>query len=240
MLLTALPALLRGGAQLALLGSGDSALERGFAEAARASSRARRRAYRLRRRHSRISSKAARTRVLVPSRFEPCGLTQLAALRYGAIPVVVARRRTRRLGRRRRARRTSQQAWPRACNSRRSRERRSNPHSRVRWRSGAIPRNGNACRPRAWPPKSAGPIGEAIRETFSRPGACACSLRCRDKSAAHRNASATGGANPHRKASSFRASRTSCAPAPGSVRPATMPGTGSRAACAARRRRRFR
>jgi len=87
LLLTALPVLLRDGAQLAMLGSGDQDLERGFAEAAR-------------RHPGRVGARigydealahlvqGGADAILVPSRFEPCGLTQLAALRYGAIPVV--------------------------------------------------------------------------------------------------------------------------------------------------------
>jgi starch synthase len=87
MLLAALPVLLRGGAQLVMLGSGDDDLERAFADAAR-------------RHPDRVGAQigydeslahlvqAGADAMLVPSRFEPCGLTQLAALRYGAIPVV--------------------------------------------------------------------------------------------------------------------------------------------------------
>ncbi len=86
-LLEALPALLRSGAQLALLGSGDRDQEQAFAEAAR-------------RNPGRVGVvigydetlahcvQGGADVILVPSRFEPCGLTQLAALRYGAIPVV--------------------------------------------------------------------------------------------------------------------------------------------------------
>jgi len=87
LLLAALPLLLRGGAQLAMLGSGDQDLERGFADAAR-------------RHPGRVGARigydealahlvqGGADAILMPSRFEPCGLTQLAALRYGAIPVV--------------------------------------------------------------------------------------------------------------------------------------------------------
>lgn len=87
LLLDAVPMLLRGGAQIAMLGSGDAQLEQEFAAAARAYP-------------GRVGAhigydeglahrvQGGADAILVPSRFEPCGLTQLAALRYGAVPIV--------------------------------------------------------------------------------------------------------------------------------------------------------
>ena len=87
LLLEVLPDLLDTGAQLAVLGAGDRALEDGFRDAARAYP-------------GQISVvigydeplahllQGGCDALLVPSRFEPCGLTQLCALRYGAVPVV--------------------------------------------------------------------------------------------------------------------------------------------------------
>jgi starch synthase len=79
--------LVRAGGQLALLGQGDAGLEQMFAEAAR--------------RHPgqvgvRIGyDEASAHRVIagadvivLPSAFEPCGLTQLYGLRYGTLPLV--------------------------------------------------------------------------------------------------------------------------------------------------------
>jgi starch synthase len=75
------------GAQLVVLGSGEAALEQGFTAAAAADP-------------ARIGCvigyhealahqiQAGADAIVVPSRFEPCGLTQLCALRYGALPVV--------------------------------------------------------------------------------------------------------------------------------------------------------
>lgn len=75
------------GARLAILGSGDSALEAGFVAAGI-------------RHPGRIGVRigydetlshrlqAGGDAILVPSRFEPCGLTQLYALAYGCVPVV--------------------------------------------------------------------------------------------------------------------------------------------------------
>lgn len=86
LLLEALPALLAQGGQLALLGSGDPRLEVALHEAAAA--------------HDDVAVKigydealshrmmAGGDAILVPSRFEPCGLTQLYGLRYGTLPLV--------------------------------------------------------------------------------------------------------------------------------------------------------
>lgn len=85
-LLDALPRLLDEGGQLALLGSGDPVLEKAYQKAARD--------------HPgvavRIGYDEALARllieggdaILVPSRFEPCGLTQLYGLRFGTLPLV--------------------------------------------------------------------------------------------------------------------------------------------------------
>lgn len=87
LVLEALPSLLQLGAQLAVVGTGDRGLEHGFKAAAEAHP-------------GQIAAmigydeglahqmQAGVDALLVPSRFEPCGLTQLCALHYGALPVV--------------------------------------------------------------------------------------------------------------------------------------------------------
>ncbi|MFO1316339.1 MAG: glycogen synthase GlgA [Burkholderiales bacterium] len=87
LLVEALPALVADGVQLALLGTGDPALERAFAAAA---ARHPGRAAAVIGYEETLAHlvQAGADALLVPSRFEPCGLTQLCALRYGAIPVV--------------------------------------------------------------------------------------------------------------------------------------------------------
>jgi starch synthase len=83
----ALPDLLTTGAQLVVLGSGDRAMEQAFADAAKAhpSSVAVRLGYDETLAHRIV---AGSDLIVVPSRFEPCGLTQLYGLRYGTLPVV--------------------------------------------------------------------------------------------------------------------------------------------------------
>jgi starch synthase len=87
LLLEALPSMRAENMQLALLGSGEPGIEAGFAAAAQADP-------------AHVGCvfgydeplahlvQAGTDALLVPSRFEPCGLTQLCALRYGSIPLV--------------------------------------------------------------------------------------------------------------------------------------------------------
>jgi starch synthase len=87
LLLDSLPAVLGENMQLAVLGSGDAGLQERYRAAARDNA-------------GKIGAvigydealahqiQAGVDALVVPSRFEPCGLTQLCALRYGAIPVV--------------------------------------------------------------------------------------------------------------------------------------------------------
>lgn len=87
LVLAAIPAMLAGGAQLAVQGSGDPALEAAFSAAAAKypGQVAVRLGYDENFAHQMMAGSDA---MLVPSRFEPCGLTQLYALRYGTVPVV--------------------------------------------------------------------------------------------------------------------------------------------------------
>lgn len=85
--LEAIPALVEAGAQFVAVGEGDAALEAGFVEAAH-------------RYPGRVGAKigyseplahrlqAGADLLLAPARFEPCGLTQLYAARYGTLSVV--------------------------------------------------------------------------------------------------------------------------------------------------------
>ena len=87
LLLAALPELVSLGGRLVLLGSGDGNLEAGFAAGAQTYPGRVGIAlgYDETLSHLIIAGSDA---ILVPSRFEPCGLTQLYALRYGSLPVV--------------------------------------------------------------------------------------------------------------------------------------------------------
>ena len=84
-----IPALVRRGARLLVLGTGEAALEGRFAALARRHPAhvALRVGFDAALAHRIV---AASDMFLVPSRFEPCGLTQMQAMRYGAVPIVHA------------------------------------------------------------------------------------------------------------------------------------------------------
>src|SRR5215467_12187877 len=85
--LEGLPAILEAGAQIALLGSGEADLEEAWMRAA--AEHPGRVALRLRY-DTALGSRiyAGADCFLMPSRYEPCGLGQLIALRYGTVPIV--------------------------------------------------------------------------------------------------------------------------------------------------------
>jgi starch synthase len=87
LVLAALPEIVRRGGQIMLLGSGDADMEAAFAAAAAAHPRsvAVRIGYDEQLSHRIIAGSDV---ILVPSRFEPCGLTQLYGLKYGTLPLV--------------------------------------------------------------------------------------------------------------------------------------------------------
>ncbi|WP_072341683.1 glycogen synthase GlgA [Devosia enhydra] len=87
MLLEAVDGLVMQGATLCVLGSGDPVLEAGFADAAL---RYPGRVGFVRGYDEQLSHliQGGADVMLVPSRFEPCGLTQLYGLRYGCVPLV--------------------------------------------------------------------------------------------------------------------------------------------------------
>lgn len=87
LLLEVLPNWLALGGQVALLGSGDAALEWGFADAKHAHAGQVGCVFGYDEGLSHLIQGGA-DMILAPSRFEPCGLTQLYGLRYGAVPVV--------------------------------------------------------------------------------------------------------------------------------------------------------
>ena len=87
LVLAVLPSILRQGAQLAVVGTGDRALEDGFkaVAAANPSQVAVNIGYSEALAHKLM---AGGDILVMPSRFEPCGLTQFYAMRYGTIPLV--------------------------------------------------------------------------------------------------------------------------------------------------------